>query len=122
MALFSFRTRSPERDRETDMLRFQRLDQTLGQIRTELESERAGLQNRYEEVAASAAFSQAALENDRGSEDISSRVEEFTQSMMRYSERIASLERQIAFIRDLEENVSSFAGEVTAGGMAAAEE
>lgn len=121
MALFGFRTRSPERDRETDMLRFQRLGQALGQIRAEMESERAGLQNRYESVAATAAFSQEMVEDDRVGADMSSRVEDLTRSMMRYSERLASLEKQIAFIREVEESAASFAGQITAGDLAPVE-
>jgi N-acyl-D-aspartate/D-glutamate deacylase len=108
MALFSFRTRSPERDRETDALRFQRLGQLMRHLRTEMQNERDGLQSRYENVAASAAFSQEALENGRGGADMSSRIDELTGSMLRYSRRIASLDSQIAFIAGLEEDVAAF--------------
>lgn len=109
MALFSFRTRSPLRDQETDRARFERLRQFLDELRTEMESERTGLQNRYEKVTADAAFSQQALEDDRGGADISSKVDDLTNSMIRYSKRIAMLENEIAFIGALRENVNEFA-------------
>lgn len=98
MALFRFRTRNPDRDRETDAARQDRLSRFLGELRAEIERERDGLQDRYEKITADAAFSQQALEDERAASATSSRIDEMTESMIRYTERIELLERQIGFM------------------------
>ena len=42
MALFRFRTRDPQRDRETDLNRLHRLRQSLADIRLEMEMSETG--------------------------------------------------------------------------------
>jgi hypothetical protein len=108
MALFRFQIRNPNRDRETDEGRLQRLQQLIGDIRGELEREKDGLRDRYEKVAADAAFSQQALENDRAGAGTSSRIADMTDTMIRYRKRIQMLERQIGFVTDLGGQVELF--------------
>lgn len=108
MALFRFRVRSPERDRETDRDRLQRLRQLLGDIRAEMEREKNGLRDRYEKVTADAAFSQQALEDDQGGAAISSKVDQMTDAMIRYTKRMASLETQLDFVTDIDRRVELF--------------
>lgn len=108
MALFRFQTRNPNRDRETDSGRLQRLHRTLDELRAEMERERNGLRDRYDKVAADAAFSQQALENDRVGASMSSKIGDMTDTMIRYRERIQSLEKQIGFVTELHGQVEAF--------------
>jgi hypothetical protein len=108
MALFRFRTRNPERDRETDMSRLQRLHQSLADIRAEMERERTGLRERYEKVTANAAFSQQTLEDDSAGAVMSSKIEDMTGAMIRYAKRLASLQAQIDFVTETDRNIDAF--------------
>lgn len=118
MALTLFRVRSRERDRETDSGRFRRLRQLLGDLRVEMERERDGLRGRYEKVTADAAFSQQALEDGAGNA-VSAKIDEMTDAMIRYTERIALLERQAAFVTGLDHQVERFSQESGGVGEAA---
>jgi hypothetical protein len=111
MALFRFQTRNPNRDRETDRDRMQRLHRMLGDLRAEMEREKDGLRARYEKVAADAAFSQQALENDRVEASMSSKIDGMTDTMIRYRARIQSLEKQIGFVTELNSQVEAFSQE-----------
>src|ERR1041385_5794237 len=108
MALTRFRVRSPERDRETDVDRMQRLQQQIAALRAEMERERDGLRDRYEKVTANAAFSLLALEEDSGRSGMSSRIGDMTQTLIHYSRRIASLETQIGFVSELDQRIAAF--------------
>lgn len=108
MALFRFRIRDPQRDREADLDRLQRLRQSLADIRSEMEHERRGLRDRYEKVMADAAFSQQMLEDERGSVGVSSKVDEMTGAMIRHTKRITLLQAQIDFVIDLERKAETF--------------
>jgi predicted Zn-dependent protease len=112
--LFSgFRIRSARRDSETDRIRFERLSQMIAKLGDEIENERAGLERRYSETKTSAAFAQAAFENE-GDPTISSRVNELTSSMMRYKARIEALGKQKAFVASIEKKVGDFVSELGA--------
>jgi hypothetical protein len=111
MTFPAFRLRRAERDSQNDRMRFDRLSQLMSRVAGEIEREREGLEQRYSESQISAAFAQAAFENE-GDQDMSSKAEGFTVSMMRYSERIAVLRDQVEFIRSLEKTVAGFAGEI----------
>ena len=115
MALFGFRVRDPQRDREADLNRLQRLRQSLADIRSEMERELNGLRERYEKVTANAAFSQQMLEDERGGLGISSKVDDMTGAMIRYTKRITLLQTQIDFVVDLERKVDAFS---TSGAVA----
>jgi hypothetical protein len=97
MAFFRFRTRSPERDRDTDVGRLQRLRQSLADIRAEMEREKNGLRDRYEKVMANAAFSQQLVEDERGGSGMSSTVDDMTGTMIRNTKRLAALQAQVDF-------------------------
>jgi hypothetical protein len=114
MALPGFRTRGPGRDRATDVGRLQRLNESLAAIRGEMEQEKNGLRDRYDKVMANAAFSQQSFEDGRGGAGISSKIDEMTDTMIRYADRIASLDMQIDFVTGLEQQVGRFSDE-TAG-------
>lgn len=108
MALTSrFRVRSPARDRETDVDRMQRLHEHIAAVRVDMERERDGLRDRYEKVTANAAFSLLALEED-GGPGIASKIGDMTDAMIRYARRIASLESQIGFVSDLDQQIEQF--------------
>lgn len=120
MALFRFRTRNPARDQQTDEDRLDRLRRILREFRAEIEHERDGLRARYEGIMADAAFSQQALEDDRASAAISARIDDMTEAMIRYNERIALLESQIAFVTDLDQKAIRFFEENKGDGVVAA--
>ena len=107
--MLGFRTRNPLRDRQTDETRLERLRRTLTEIADELEKEKAGFQARYERASTDAAFSQQALEDGRSDELISVRIDELTVSLITYSNRIAALDRQLAFMAQLGVEVAEFA-------------
>lgn len=108
MALFRFRTRNPLRDRQTDAERLQRLRRSVEGIRVEIERERDGLRARYDNVMADAAFSQQALEDERAGADISLKIDDMTETMIRYDKRIALLEAQAAFVTDIDRRIEEF--------------
>jgi hypothetical protein len=109
MALTRFRVRSPERDRETDASRLRRLRQLIAELRAEMERERTGLRDRYEKVTANAAFSLLALEEDGSARGVSSKIGGMTETMIHYARRMSSLEVQIGFVSDLDQQVALFA-------------
>ena len=114
MALFGmratkpFRTRNPQRDRETDAARAMRLNAFLNELRVEIERERDGLRNRHDSVSERAAFSQQKLEDDGGGPEMSSAIEDMTRTMVRYSDRLAALEDQVAFVIELIDHAGLF--------------
>lgn len=101
MALFRFRTRSPDRDRETDDSRGRRLRQFMGDLRSEIQREHDGLKERYEKITADAAFSQQALEDNRAASGTSSKIDALTESMIGYTKRLGLLEQQISFMNQM---------------------
>lgn len=113
MALFKFNTRKPfrvrslRRDRETDATRAARLLGLVEGIRKEIERERDGLRGRHESIAAQAAFSQQALEDNQDTA-LSSSITDLTDVMIRYSARIAALEKQIDFVTGLRAQAELF--------------
>ncbi len=113
MALFKFNARKPfrvrslRRDRETDATRAARLLGLVEGLRKEIERERDGLRDRHESIAAQAAFSQQALEDDQDT-SISPVINDLTDVMIRYSARIAALEKQIDFVTGLRAEAELF--------------
>lgn len=119
MALFRFRTRNSERDRETDSGRLQRLHQALADIRAEMEREQNGLRDRYEKVMANAAFSQQMVEDERGAAGMSSKVDDMTSTMIGYTKRLAALQTQIDFVSEMDRRIDAFS-QASAGDRAVA--
>lgn len=117
MAWFDFRTRSRERDRETDLVRLQRILDVLDSQISGIEDEKAGLHNRYRRTADDAAFSLEALEN--GDASLSPKVDRLTNAMTRCMERLSSLEAQAAFLVGLRARIGSFMAEPRAAGAEA---
>lgn len=107
MALFSFRTRNPQRDRETDLGRLDRLLALYSQLRAEIDAERSGLQARYQQAQDSAAFALEAFENGDG-DRLASKADELALAMRRYRTRIAALEGQAAYVQDAEAEARAF--------------
>jgi hypothetical protein len=108
VTLSRFRVRSPERDRESDTRRLQRLSQVIADLRAEMERERSGLQNRYDKMTANAAFSHLALEENGGDSGMSSRIGDMTDTMIHYTNRVSSLDNQLRFLSDLDQQVTQF--------------
>jgi hypothetical protein len=114
MALFGtraatlFRTRNPQRDRDTDAARAGRLRAFLDELHGEIEHERDGLRGRYENVTARAAFSQQALEQDEAGPKTASSIDQLTQTMIDYTRRLAALEAQVDFVNGLRERAARF--------------
>lgn len=108
MALFGFRVRSTDRDSAGDAVRMQRLADALSVLVAEIEGERSGFRARRERAAENAAFSMAALEDD-GADYLSEKVDDLTNSMSRYSQRIAALQAQSEFVVGLLDEVGLFA-------------
>ncbi|MER9298944.1 hypothetical protein NKI38_20985 [Mesorhizobium sp. M0621] len=100
-SIFGFRSRDPARDRQTDVSRLDRLAKLFEQIAAEIESERAGLENRYRTTATNAAFLVEAMENGSASDKRSSEVSALTQSILNCERRIAALSRQDGMMKDL---------------------
>jgi len=119
MALFRFQIRNPNRDRETDAGRLRRLHRMLDDLRVEIERERTGLRDRHEKLAADAAFSYQALENDSVGPSMSSKIDDMTDTMILYNGRIQSLEKQIGFVIGLRDQVEVFSHENVAEGLPA---
>jgi hypothetical protein len=108
VTLSRFRVRSPERDRESDTRRLQRLSQVITDLREEMVRERSGLQNRHDKITANAAFSQLALEEKSGDAGMSSKIGDMTDAMIHYTNRVSSLDSQIRFLSDLDQQVTQF--------------
>jgi hypothetical protein len=96
-----FRTRSPNRDHETDKGRLSRMTAFLEQIAAEITKEQAGLSARYRDEVSDAGFLMAAMENDEVSGRSKSRAEELTRSIMGCERRLETLSRQAALMRDM---------------------
>ncbi|PYE88801.1 hypothetical protein C7477_106174 [Phyllobacterium leguminum] len=111
MAFFRFRTRSPDRDRGTDFSRFAGIRQSLGEASAAIEQERDGFRRRYDEVAMNAAFSLENMENEGETEKVSARIDDLSQALESFTQRIAFLEKQLAFLQGIDETVADFAGE-----------
>ncbi|MCR4267611.1 hypothetical protein [Nitratireductor sp. ZSWI3] len=107
--LFPRRIRTTQCDAQLDASRFQRLEKTVGRLHAEIEGEIDDLRACYDSVAASAAFSQQAVETE-GRADLSPKVEELTGVLIRCADRLARLDRQRRFITALKETIAAFDG------------
>lgn len=108
-SVFGFKTRNPDRDRQTDADRFQRVQEMLSGISEEMEREKAGLEKRYGAVAADAAFLFEALENEADPETDSGRITQLTSTLQSCERRIAALKKQMLFMEDCRRIVGRFA-------------
>jgi hypothetical protein len=98
-----FRQRSAERDRDNDVARAERIVRLLADIRSELEQERKGLQERYDRTVGNASTLTFAIDgegesdwSDRKLKDLESGMlycEKRTRSIARFHEEIAELQQ-----------------------------
>jgi hypothetical protein len=109
MALFSFRTRNRERDRRSDATRLQGIKQAISEAVVEAERERDGFRRRHDDASANAAFLFENMENEGETEKASAQVDDLTQALTRFSQRIDFLEKQIAFMQEMDEAITDFA-------------
>jgi hypothetical protein len=109
MAIFSFRTRRPERDDATDTRRFDRLARLLNELTDEISVERSGLERRYKSATTDAAFLVEAIENDSVAERSKDRVEELTGSIITCERRLDSLSRQASVFNEFRKVLSDLA-------------
>jgi hypothetical protein len=106
-SIFSFRSRNPDRDRQTDLQRFDRLAKLFDQIAAEIETEKTGLENRYRSTAANAAFLVEAMENGSASASKGSDVSAMTNSILNCERRIAELARQKGLVKELRRSLDA---------------
>ena len=106
MAIFNFRTRSPERDDATDTRRFDRLARLLDELTDEISVEKSGLEHRYKSTTTDAAFLVEAIENDSVAERSRDRVEELTSSIIACERRLESLSRQASVLNEFRKVLS----------------
>ena len=107
-SIFSFSTRSRERDEETDNGRFGRLRAHIARVGAEIESERAGLEARYRREATDAAFLLEALSNDDAPIRSQARAEHLTSSILRCEQRLAALASQAELLNELRSRLERF--------------
>ncbi|WP_406872424.1 hypothetical protein WHT83_22315 [Aminobacter sp. P9b] len=110
-SIFAFRTRSPDRDRETDVTRFEQLARSLDQLTSEIDAERTGIRNRYEAVSANAAFLVEAMDNSEASSRRADDMDRWTESLKTCLRRIEALGRQTEFIAGLRHALDTFVDE-----------
>lgn len=122
-SVFRFKTRNPDRDRQTDATRFQRIQDLLDEVSNEIGRERSGFEKRYGSVAADAAFLFEALENEAGSAKDADRIAGLTETLQACERRIAFLKKQNLFLKECRTTVQQFvdANDVDAGRSAKAE-
>ncbi|QKV17925.1 hypothetical protein [Oricola thermophila] len=108
----SFRVRNRSRDRSTDENRFESLRRFINRLESEAARELDGLRKRYDQVSADAAFASVAEENEGGEAEGSSRISALTETIMNYADRVKHLERQLAYFRQLEQDVLVAAQEI----------
>lgn len=110
-SIFAFRTRSPDRDRGTDLARFDQLAHWLEQLTSEIEAERSGIRNRYEAVSANAAFLVEAMDNSEVSSRRADEMDRLTETLKTCLRRIEALGRQTEFVAGLRHSLDIFVDE-----------
>ncbi|CAN7512180.1 hypothetical protein [Aminobacter aminovorans] len=110
-SIFAFRTRSPDRDRQTDEARFGQLSRALDELAAGIEAERTGIRNRYEAVSANAAFLVEAMDNSAVSVLRVREMDQLTESLKACLRRIEVLGRQKDFVSGLRHSLDIFADE-----------
>lgn len=98
MELLRFRLRSDNRDRQSDVRRFDRLRKVAVELIDDIERERTGLELRYRNAVADAAFSFDAMENG-GDASAAGRVDALTGVLVSTRTRVAVLGAQADFLR-----------------------
>ncbi|WP_202313976.1 hypothetical protein [Mesorhizobium sp. L-8-10] len=122
-SVFGFKTRSAERDQQTDAARFQRIRDVIAEVSGEMDREKSGFEKRYGTVAADAAFLVEAMDNEASPSGDSERIATLTETLRACERRIAFLNRQMLFMEECRQFVQQFvdANGIDAGGSAKAE-
>ncbi|MBB6465684.1 hypothetical protein HNQ96_001542 [Aminobacter lissarensis] len=110
-SIFAFRTRSPDRDRQTDETRFGQLSRALDELAAGIEAERTGIRSRYEAVSANAAFLVEAMDNSAVSAQRAGEIDQLTESLKACLRRIEVLGRQKDFVSGLRHSLDIFVDE-----------
>jgi hypothetical protein len=110
-SIFAFRTRSPDRDRQTDETRFGQLSRALDELAAGIEAERTGIRSRYEAVSANAAFLVEAIDNSAVSAQRAGKMDQLTESLKACLRRIEVLGRQKDFVSGLRHALDIFVDE-----------
>ena len=74
----------------------------------ETERERDGFRRRYDDASVNAAFSFENMENEGETEKTSAQVDDLTQVLTKFSQRIDFLEKQMAFMQEIDEAITIF--------------
>ncbi len=122
-SVFGFKTRSADRDRQTDTMRFQRIRDLIAEVSGEMDREKTGFEKRYGTVAADAAFLVEAMDNDAAPAGDNERIASLTETLRACERRIAFLNKQMLFMEECRQFVQQFvdANGIDAGGPAKAE-
>lgn len=122
-SVFGFKTRSADRDRQTDTMRFQRIRDLIAEVSGEMDREKTGFEKRYGTVAADAAFLVEAMDNEAALAGDNERIASLTESLRACERRIAFLNKQMLFMEECRQFVQQFvdANGIDAGGPAKAE-
>ena len=110
-SIFAFRTRSPDRDRQTDETRFGQLSRALDELAAGIEAERTGIRSRYGAVSANAAFLVEAIDNCAVSAKRAGEMDQLTESLKACLRRIEVLGRQKDFVSGLRHSLDTFVDE-----------
>lgn len=107
-SIFAFKTRHPDRDRQTDGVRFEELMRTLSQLAGEIDAEKTGIRNRYEAVSANAAFLVEAMDNEAVSSRRATEMDQLTEALKNCLRRVETLSRQGEFVAEMRRMVHGF--------------
>lgn len=104
----SFRTRSPDRDRDTDRARIERLFSLADEVAGEIAREHEGLRKRRKREADDAGFLLEASANGDVAATAEKRLDTLSASVMRAESRLALLDRQLAWLDELRQTMNGF--------------
>jgi predicted nucleic acid-binding Zn-ribbon protein len=99
MLNFLFRSRSPQRDRETDQARLARIHQTVRTCVTNAESELNGLRARLEKAQHSASMLVGNIDNNEHDEASRSELRSAEERLLATERRIVQLKDHIAALQ-----------------------
>lgn len=106
--MFSFRTRNPDRDRDTDRARIERLSSLADAVADEVARERDGLRKRRQREVDDAGFLLEAQSSGDTTEAAEKRLDSLSASVMLAETRLVQLDRQLAWLRELRQTIAGF--------------
>ena len=105
-SIFTFRTRSADRDRETDSRRLQSLRASFDELCGQIRGEEEGLRRRYERVRDQAAFAVQNLDNG-GSARLAAKADTLARTLGQCEARLATLKAQSDFLASLRDQLDA---------------